>query len=257
MYYEPTDSPTVVRTSSLVEELGQIEYIFSDKTGTLTRNIMEFKTCSIGGRCYIGQIPEDAQASVQGGIEIGYHTFEQLQVDRKQHRNRKVIDEFLTLLAACHTVIPEIKGDSIKYQAASPDEGALVEGAAMLGYKFTVRRPSSISMEVDGQVLTYELLNICEFNSSRKRMSAIFRCPDGKIRLYVKGADTVIFARLADNNEFLEATTKHLEEFAVEGLRTLCIAARVVPEQEYQEWSQIYNKASTSLENRRRRSTLA
>ncbi|KAG7895399.1 hypothetical protein KL906_004270 [Ogataea polymorpha] len=250
MYYEPTDSPTVVRTSSLVEELGQIEYIFSDKTGTLTRNIMEFKTCSIGGRCYIGQIPEDGQASVQGGIEIGYHTFEQLQIDRKQHRNRKVIDEFLTLLAACHTVIPEIKGDGIKYQAASPDEGALVEGAAMLGYKFTVRKPSSISLEVDGQELTYELLNICEFNSSRKRMSAIFRCPDGKIRLYVKGADSVIFARLAENNEFVEATTKHLEEFAVEGLRTLCIAARVVPEQEYQEWSQIYNRASTSLENR-------
>lgn len=56
MYYEETDTPTGVRTSSLVEELGQIDYIFSDKTGTLTRNVMEFKSCSIGGRCYIEEI---------------------------------------------------------------------------------------------------------------------------------------------------------------------------------------------------------
>ncbi|GME99941.1 unnamed protein product [Ambrosiozyma monospora] len=143
MYYETTDTPTVVRTSSLVEELGQIQYIFSDKTGTLTCNIMEFKTCSIGGRCYIDEIPEDKQATMVDGIEMGYHKFDQLQQDLTESRNKNVIDEFLTLLAACHTVIPEIKENgSIKYQAASPDEGALVEGAASLGYKFHTRKPS-------------------------------------------------------------------------------------------------------------------
>ncbi|GMG40723.1 unnamed protein product [Ambrosiozyma monospora] len=217
MYYETTDTPTVVRTSSLVEELGQIQYIFSDKTGTLTCNIMEFKTCSIGGRCYIDEIPEDKQATMVDGIEMGYYKFEQLQQDLAESRNKNVIDEFLTLLAACHTVIPEIKEDgSIKYQAASPDEGALVDGAASLGYKFHTRKPSSITISVKGQDLTYELLNICEFNSTRKRMSALFRCPDGSIRLYVKGADTVILSRLSENNEFVDATTKHLEDFAVE-----------------------------------------
>ncbi|VEU19547.1 DEKNAAC100038 [Brettanomyces naardenensis] len=251
MYYEPTDTPTVARTSALVDELGQIQYVFSDKTGTLTRNVMEFRACSIGGRCYIEKIPEDRQAMVVDGIEMGYHNFEQLQTDRKDSRNHEVINQFLTLLASCHTVIPEVRDDgSIKYQASSLDEGALVEGAAMLGYKFHIRKPSSIAISVNGAEETFELLNICEFNSTRKRMSSVFRCPDGTIKLYVKGADTVIFQRLSENNEFVEATTRHLEDFAAEGLRTLCLAERVISEEEYRQWNQIYQEASVSLQNR-------
>lgn len=251
MYSEENDTPTVVRTSSLVEELGQIKYIFSDKTGTLTRNIMEYKACSIAGRSYIENIPEDKEATIQDGVEMGYYTFDQMERDLKDSKNSKVIDGFLTLLSVCHTVIPEINEDgTITYQAASPDEGALVEGAAMLGYKFHTRKPSSIVISANGEDMTYELLNICEFNSTRKRMSTVFRCPDGKIRLYVKGADTVIFERLSLDNEFVDATTKHLEEFAAEGLRTLCVATRVISDEEYASWSKIYNKASVSLNNR-------
>jgi phospholipid-transporting ATPase len=251
IYHEETDTPTIVRTSSLVEELGQIKYVFSDKTGTLTRNIMEFRTCSIAGRCYIGIVPEDKEATVQDGVEMGYYDFEQMKKDLKEGSHASVINSFLTLLAVCHTVIPEVEEDgSIKYQAASPDEGALVDGASILGYKFHTRKPSSVTISANGENLTFELLNICEFNSTRKRMSTLFRCPDGKIRLYVKGADTVIFERLSDDNEFIDVTTKHLEEFAVEGLRTLCIATRVITDQEYAEWSEIYNKASLSLDNR-------
>ena len=52
MYYAPTDTPALCRTSSLVEELGQIEYVFSDKTGTLTQNHMEFRRCSVAGQEY-------------------------------------------------------------------------------------------------------------------------------------------------------------------------------------------------------------
>ncbi|GMM32372.1 aminophospholipid-translocating P4-type ATPase [Martiniozyma asiatica (nom. inval.)] len=254
MYYEETDTATVVRTSSLVEELGQIKYVFSDKTGTLTRNIMEFRTCSIAGKCYIGVIPEDRQATLQDGVEIGYYTFDQMKQDILNNDNGrgKVINEFFTLLSACHTVIPEIvEGtDEIKYQAASPDEGALVEGAALLGYKFHTRKPSSITINISGKDETYELLNICEFNSTRKRMSAIFKCPDGKIRLYVKGADSVILERLSNDNDYTDATLRHLEEFAVEGLRTLCVATRIISDSEYQDWSKIYNEASVSLDDR-------
>ena len=64
---------------------------------------------------------------------------------------------------------------------------------------------------MDGQNEEFEILNVCEFNSSRKRMSTIVRCPNGKIKLYTKGADTVIFERLAENQEMAETTLVHLE----------------------------------------------
>jgi len=255
MYYEETDTPTGVRTSSLVEELGQINFIFSDKTGTLTRNVMEFKACSIGGRCYIEEIPEDGHAQVIDGIEIGYHTFDELRSDfNSSSQQSAIINEFLTLLSTCHTVIPEVNGPDIKYQAASPDEGALVQGAADLGFKFIVRRPKTVTVEntLTQMKSEYELLNICEFNSTRKRMSAIFRCPDGVIRLFCKGADTVILERLSQSEPqpFIDSTMRHLEDFAAEGLRTLCIASRIVSEEEYQDWSKKYYDASTSLQDR-------
>ncbi|KAL1977454.1 hypothetical protein VTN31DRAFT_313 [Thermomyces dupontii] len=251
MYYDKTDTPATCRTSSLVEELGQIEYIFSDKTGTLTCNMMEFRQCSIGGIQYAGEVPEDRRMPAEEG---GILDFKQLEENRHNHPTKEAIHHFLTMLATCHTVIPERKDDDpnkIKYQASSPDEGALVEGAVTLGYKFTNRKPRSVQIVVDGQELEYELLAVCEFNSSRKRMSTIYRCPDGKVRIYCKGADTVILERLHPDNPTVEATLQHLEEYASEGLRTLCLAMREIPEDEFQQWMQIHEKAATTISGNR------
>lgn len=250
IYYAETDTPAVCRTSSLVEELGQIEYIFSDKTGTLTCNMMEFKQCSIGGICYGQDIPEDRRATVEDGVEVGVHDFKKLAENLASGPTSEIIHHFLALLATCHTVIPETKGAEIKYQAASPDEGALVEGAAQLGYKFVARKPRAVTIVVDNQEYEYELLNICEFNSTRKRMSTILRCPDGKIRVYTKGADTVILERLMQDHPSTDLTLQHLEDYATEGLRTLCLAMREVPDDEYARWSKIYEKAATTINNR-------
>jgi phospholipid-transporting ATPase len=254
IYYDKTDTPATCRTSSLVEELGQVEYIFSDKTGTLTCNQMEFKQCSISGIQYADEVPEDRRATVEDGTEIGIHDFKQLQENLSQHKSRENMQHFLTLLAICHTVIPERDSNNpsnIKYQAASPDEGALVEGAAMLGYRFVARKPRSVTITFDGQEHSYELLAVCEFNSTRKRMSAIFRCPDGKIRIYCKGADTVILERVHPNQPVVETTLRHLEEYASEGLRTLCLSMREIPEQEFQEWHQVFTTASTTVSGNR------
>ncbi|CAG8459145.1 11098_t:CDS:10 [Diversispora eburnea] len=253
MYYEKTDTPALCRTSSLVEELGQIEYIFSDKTGTLTCNEMEFRQCSIAGLAYADHVEEAKKAQVVDGVEAGIHDFKQLKTNLKNHPTGNVINEFLTLLAVCHTVIPEQKDenpDNVIYQASSPDEGALVKGALVLDFVFTTRRPKSVNIRVNGTDLEYEILNICEFNSTRKRMSTVVRSPDGKIKLYCKGADTVILERLSENNPFTEQTLQHLEEYATEGLRTLCIAMREISEEEYHNWSSVYEKASTTLTNR-------
>lgn len=258
MYYQPTDTPALCRTSSLVEELGQINYIFSDKTGTLTRNEMEFRQASIGGISYGDTIDESRQDNAQlgpDGREIGgQRTWNELHArmngEIPDDGSTAVIHEFLTLLAVCHTVIPEQRDGQVTFQASSPDEAALVAGAQSLGYEFFVRKPRSIFISVRGVEQEFEILNVCEFNSTRKRMSTVVRCPNGKIKLYCKGADTVMLARLAENQSFTEQTLVHLEDYATEGLRTLCVAMRDIPEQEYRQWSKMYEQAAAQIQDR-------
>ncbi|GAA6064859.1 phospholipid-transporting ATPase IA isoform X1 [Tachysurus ichikawai] len=161
-----------------------------------------------------------------------------------------VITDFMTMMGICHTAVPERNDDTITYQAASPDEGALVRAARNLGFVFSARTPDSVIIEALGQEEKYELLHVLEFTSARKRMSVIMRTPSGKIRLYCKGADTVIYDRLADNSRYKDITLKHLEQFATEGLRTLCFAVTDISESLYQQWQEVHHRACTSLQNR-------
>ncbi|KAG2030331.1 calcium transporting ATPase [Suillus americanus] len=255
MYYAPSDTPALCRTSSLVEELGQIEFVFSDKTGTLTRNEMEFKKCSVAGIPY-------AVVAEEGGEEEGARTFEELRAllyrdagkpvstGANDDREREMAREFMALLAVCHTVIPEVRDGKTHYQASSPDEAALVAGAEMLGYQFHTRKPRSVFLSINNTPAEYEILNVCEFNSTRKRMSTIVRTSSGSIKLFCKGADTVILERLAKAQLYTEKTLIHLEDYATEGLRTLCIAYRDIPEAEYRQWASIYEQAAATINGR-------
>ncbi|XP_034519666.1 phospholipid-transporting ATPase IB [Ailuropoda melanoleuca] len=170
-----------------------------------------------------------------------------------RHPTAPCIQEFLTLLAVCHTVVPEKDGENIIYQASSPDEAALVKGARKLGFVFTARTPYSVIIEAMGQEQTFGILNVLEFSSDRKRMSVIVRTPSGQLRLYCKGADNVIFERLSKDSKYMEETLCHLEYFATEGLRTLCVAYADLSEREYEEWLKVYQEASTILKDRAQR----
>lgn len=252
IYYEKTDTPAVARSSSLIEELGQVEYVFSDKTGTLTCNEMEFRQCSIGGLSY-ATVPDPDKRPTSDNDPNGQYSFQQLETHLETSPDQYVINEFLTSLMTCHTVIPEMNEEQGKiiYQASSPDEAALVNGASdVFGYKFTARKPHSITCLRKGIEEEYQILNVCEFNSTRKRMSVVLRGPDGRVKLYCKGADTVILERLSKDNPFVEPTLEHLENYACEGLRTLCFAMREITEDEYIKWAAIYEKASTTLVDR-------
>ncbi|XP_032883777.1 phospholipid-transporting ATPase IA isoform X2 [Amblyraja radiata] len=242
MLYEPTNTPAMARTSNLNEELGQVKYIFSDKTGTLTCNVMEFKKCTVAGIAYGQGDPINGESAFQDPSLL-----ENLQGD---HPTAPVICEFLTMLAICHTAVPERVADRIIYQASSPDEGALVRAAKQLGFVFSGRTPNSVIIEALGHEEKYELLNVLEFTSNRKRMSVIVRTPSGKLRLYCKGADTVIYERLSESSRYRDITLKHLEQFATEGLRTLCFTVADISEMMYQDWLEVYQRASTALQNR-------
>ncbi|KAK7116641.1 hypothetical protein V1264_002281 [Littorina saxatilis] len=161
------------------------------------------------------------------------------------------VHAFFRTLALCHTVMPEVHEDgTLEYQAQSPDEGALVSAARNFGFVFKSRTPSTITIEVNGATEVYDLLCILDFNNVRKRMSVIVK-KDNKIKLYCKGADNIIFERLAPAcADLKELTMHHLNDFAQSGLRTLCLATKDISEMEYAKWKIKHHAASTTIENR-------
>ncbi|KAL8532568.1 hypothetical protein ACS0TY_008962 [Phlomoides rotata] len=278
MYHAESNTPALARTSNLNEELGQVEYIFSDKTGTLTRNLMEFFKCSIGGEIYGSGVSEiemgtaqrtgvkvEVQKQPNAAREKGFN-FDDARLMRGGWRNEpnpECCKEFFRCLAICHTVLPEGEEspEKIRYQAASPDESALVTAAKNFGFFFYRRTPTMIfvresHLEKMGKVqdVSYEILNVLEFNSTRKRQSVVCRYPDGRLVLYCKGADTVIYERLAyGDNDLKRITREHLEQFGASGLRTLCLAYKNLNSDVYENWNEKYIQAKSALRDREKK----
>ncbi|XP_072353195.1 phospholipid-transporting ATPase ID [Scyliorhinus torazame] len=263
MYYPKKNTPALARTTTLTEELGQIQYIFSDKTGTLTQNIMIFNKCTINGKMYGHACDFSGQrADITAKTEKVDFAFNSMAdpkfvfYDHSLMEAVKICDpkvhEFFRLLSLCHTVMSEEKQKGLLvYQAQSPDEGALVTAARNFGFVFRSRTPETITIVEMGETKIYELLSILDFDNVRKRMSVIVRHPDKKLYLYCKGADTIVFERLNSSSQQLrDITTSHLDEFAGDGLRTLALAYKELDEESFDNWQKRYQEASIALENR-------
>jgi phospholipid-translocating ATPase len=111
----------------------------------------------------------------------------------------------LLSMALCHTCLPEVKKDgSIDFQASSPDELALVRAAQDLGYLVFNRERGTLTLKLhisrdetaEPLIEVYEILDVIEFSSTRKRMSVVVKFPDGRICVICKGADSIVMRRL-------------------------------------------------------------
>ncbi|KAK2981846.1 hypothetical protein RJ640_010363 [Escallonia rubra] len=286
MYDSSTDSRFQCRSLNINEDLGQIRYVFSDKTGTLTENKMEFQRASVYGKNYgssllMGGILQDSDTAATKGAPVGRRRWKlqsKIAIDSDLmdmlHKDlagdeRIALHEFFLALAACNTVIPmltqspsssvegsELHDDmvAIAYQGESPDEQALVAAASAYGYTLFERTSGHIVVDVNGEKLRLEVLGLHEFDSVRKRMSVVIRFPSNDVKVLVKGADTsmlnIINKDSARDDHVEHATRSHLNEYSSEGLRTLVVAAKDLTGEELEEWQCMYEEASTSLTDR-------
>ncbi|XP_061681285.1 phospholipid-transporting ATPase IF isoform X1 [Syngnathoides biaculeatus] len=259
LYHKESDQKAQVNTSDLNEELGQVEYVFTDKTGTLTENEMQFRECSINGNKFWevnGKLVPEGQTNDSPDGSAPNLVREELL--------------FLKAVSLCHTVqisydqpdcistagdpfshVNGFSSNEMEYYASSPDEKALVEAAKRIGVTFTGIRGDTMEIQIFGKPEKYKLLHVLEFDANRRRMSVILETPSGGKVLFTKGAESSILP-FATSGE-IDKTRIHVDEFASRGLRTLVVACRHFTSEEYVEVDRHLNSARTALQQREER----
>ena len=251
------EKPSSCRESGLIEELGQIDFIFSDKTGTLTQNIMEFKKCFINGKVYGAETEynecNNEKFSINGDMEA-YKLLKNIPKNENERIEREILEMFFILLSTCHDVFPEKDEENIIYQGSSPDDIALVKGAQQLGYEFIEKNFTNIKVynRINTEMLEFEIHCIIPFDSERKRMSVILKdIKKNKYILFSKGSDSVMLQGLSSNNNPIitkfsyekqqEEIEQILNKFSREGLRILTMGFKELSPKIFSSFIKKYN----------------
>jgi phospholipid-translocating ATPase len=256
---------TVVRTSTIPEDLGRIEYLLSDKTGTLTQNEMQLRKIHIGTVAYAGDAMEEVASYVNQSFMVGEEMTSKETSEGSTTKTRREIGirvrDLVLALALCHNVTPtteDIDGEKIvSYQASSPDEIAIVEFTESVGLRVLQRDRENIALQsvANGKIVVRaEIKDIFPFTSDSKRMGIIVHITSDvpnlakadELWFFQKGADTVMTTIVAAN-DWLEEETANM---AREGLRTLVVGRKRLSNQQYEAFSSEYSDASLALRDR-------
>ncbi|XP_044775038.1 probable phospholipid-transporting ATPase IIA isoform X2 [Neomonachus schauinslandi] len=244
---------TVVRSSTIPEQLGRISYLLTDKTGTLTQNEMVFKRLHLGTVAYGLDSMDEVQSHI---FSIYTQQSQDPPAQKGPTLTTKVrrtmssrVHEAVKAIALCHNVTPVYESNGVTdqaeaekqyedscrvYQASSPDEVALVQWTESVGLTLVGRDQSSMQLRTPGdQILNFTILQIFPFTYESKRMGIIVRDEStGEITFYMKGAD-VVMAGIVQYNDWLEEECGNM---AREGLRVLVVAKKSLAEEQYQDF---------------------
>lgn len=250
IYDETLDLKCKVRSSNLCQELGLVSNIFSDKTGTLTRNEMKLDKFIVDGQLYDLTSISAIDGVTASNSPTSISTIISLVSKRQSTSKGKKLYDFLRCLTCCHTVVRQKDGT---YRAESPDELALVDGVDVFNCRLRERGTILMNVEVFGEPQQYEILAVNAFNADRKRMSILVKNVETSEYLVLcKGADNIMLP-LCDINAqstLMRSIEKSLLDLSTLGLRTLCIAQKEISEADAKYWLSEFKQASAALVDR-------
>ena len=277
----------LVRTSTIPEELGRVEYLLTDKTGTLTQNEMELKKIHVGTVSYANEAMDEVASYIRQGFSFlgpanvnepstlvtPSSVFVTSTAATTGTRTRREIGsrvrDIVLALALCHNVTPtsEVDEDGKKlttYQASSPDEIAIIRWVENVGLRLVHRDRKSMtlqSVETGRVVVRVQILDIFPFTSDSKRMGVIVKFVQGSETSTLesgtnKAASEIWFyqkgadavmSSIVSANDWLDEETANM---AREGLRTLVVGRKRLSAQHYEDFTSEYKNASMSLQGR-------
>jgi len=256
MYYahlishDPNLPGTQARSSVIPEELGRVQLLLSDKTGTLTQNDMVLKVLSLNFARFDKDVAESHDELTKLLRQDLAASGTPCSVAAGPRRpQRQLVRDAVAALALCHNVTPvSDETGEVVFQASSPDEIALVKFAAETGYSLHSRTQHHITLNASNHQENFEILHNFAFSSATKRMGLILRDDQNRVLVYFKGAEDAMtkFATQDKAGWVLEKC----QDLANQGLRTLAVGQQLIEEEKYQAWKARYQQAALLMEGR-------